>query len=403
VAFADFHFSVPKLGKPGSKTTRGEVFIRYGEPLAWFYDPFGTNIFTDEAIMPLSGWSDPGAGIRWEHIYDESNVYRPQSVKHDRSRWVWKYRDFVLDFEDTFLNGDYTFPYERDWSAYTYAYLERVIPEIYESQIKKKMRVVLDALNFLDVGGNPILKLVYACDTRGVEYQPDYEWPEAEFEVQLALLDTMRLDIARSTITVSMAADSGAMYRTAYPMIASYDFRVPPGKAVAAVSLRSESNGAVGFASRPIEVRGFGEGLQLSDVEFRFTPDGPVNPSHIYLWRGYAHMSFDIYNLTLDPVGTGRAEVTYRITRRQPAIGVARRLTDYLGFTSPDQSSTGIASVESSYELRSLGTHKSESLGIDLAPLSRGAYDVEIIVRDLLSGQEVKTETEFQIASELRP
>ena len=48
VAFADFHFSVPRLDRHGSKTTRGEVFIRYGQPLAWFYDPFGSNIFTDE-------------------------------------------------------------------------------------------------------------------------------------------------------------------------------------------------------------------------------------------------------------------------------------------------------------------------------------------------------------------
>ncbi len=402
VAFADFHFSVPRLEKPGSETTRGEVFIRYGEPLAWFYDPFGTNIFTDEAIMPLPGWSDLGARIRWEHIYDESNTYRPRSVRGDRSRWVWRYRDFVLDFEDTFMNGDYSFPYERDWSAYTYAHLQRVIPEIYESQIKKRMRVVLEALNRLDTSGNPILKIVFACDTRGVDYQPDYEWPEGEFEVQIALLDTTHVDIARSTLAMSLTADSSAMYRTIYPMIASYDFRPPPGKAVAAVSLRSESNGAVGFTTRPVEVREFGKGLQVSDIELRFTQDGPTNPSHVYLWRGYAHLAFDIYNLATDRVGTGRAEVAYRITRRQKNAGVARRLTDYLGFTSPDGRSAGIASVESSYELRSLGACKSETIGIDLAPLSRGYYDVTLTVRDLLSGEAVSVRTRFRIASELR-
>jgi GWxTD domain-containing protein len=402
VAFADFHFSVPRLDRPGSETTRGEVFIRYGRPLAWFYDPFGNNVFTDETIMPLTGWSDLGPQARWEHVYGGDDFFRPQSVRYDRSRWVWRYRDFVLDFEDTFMNGDYTFPYERDWSAYTYAYLERVIPEIYESQIKKKMRVVIDALNRLDAGGNPFLKIVYACDTRGVDYQPDYEWPEGDFEVQLAVLDTSRADILRSTLAVSLAADSSAMYRTDYPMIASYEAKVPPGRAVAAVSLRSEANGAVGFTSEPIVVREFGKGLEVSDVEFRFNEKGPSNPSHVYLWRGYAHLAFDVYNLAVDRVGTGHAEVAYSITRRKEKVGVAKRLTDYLGFTSPDESLAGIASVESSYELRSLGPHRAESIGIDLAPLSRGTYDVEVTVKDLLSGETTSTTAEFTIASELR-
>jgi GWxTD domain-containing protein len=35
VGFADFHFTVPRLGKMGSETARGEVYIRYGRPLAW--------------------------------------------------------------------------------------------------------------------------------------------------------------------------------------------------------------------------------------------------------------------------------------------------------------------------------------------------------------------------------
>lgn len=402
VAFADFHFSVPRLDKPGSTTTRGEVFIRYGQPLAWFYDPFGSNVFADETITPLSARSGLRERTEWEHIYNQGSIYRSRSAREDRPRWVWRYRDFVLNFEDTFMNGDYSFPYERDWSAYTYAYLEREIPEVYETQIKKKMRVVVDALNRLDEEGNPVLDVVYACDTRGIDYQPDYEWPEGEFEVQIAVLDTMNSDLARLAVPMSLAADSSAMFRTVYPMIASQALHVPPGKAVAAVSLRSESNGAVGFSTRPIEVRTFGEGLQVSDIEFRFTEEGPVNPSRVYLYRGYAHLAFEIYNLTTDPVGTGLAEVSYRIAKRQEAVGPARRLTDYLGFTSPDERPAGIASVESSYRLRSPGARASEMIGIDLAPLSRGHYDADITVRDLLTGESVSLRTEFSIASELR-
>jgi GWxTD domain-containing protein len=403
VAFAEIHFSVPRLGRPGSLTTRGEVYIRYGRPLGWFFDPFGDNTFADETIMPLSGGSDLSTHLTRENLPDVYSPYRSRPRHLDKPRWVWKYREFTLDFEDTFLNGDYTFPYERDWSAYTYAYLEREIPEIYEAQIKKRMRVVLDALNRLDDEGRPWLTLVYACDTRGVDYQPEYEWPEGDFEVQIALLDTAYADIVRSSFMMRLSADSGAIYRTPYPMISSSDFTIPSGDAFAAISIRSQSNGAVGYGSRRISVRSFGQGLQVSDVALRFTDDGPANPSHVYLWRSHAHLAFDIYNLTLDTLGTGRAEVAYSITRRPEEVGAARRLMDHLGLWPLSRAPGGIASVESRYELRSPEANTSESIGLDLEPLSEGYYDVELTVRDLLSGETATVTTAFRIASELRP
>jgi GWxTD domain-containing protein len=401
VAFAELHFSIPRLDRHGSQTTRGEVFIRYGRPVAWFYDPFGTNTFADETVTPAPSWSDLG-GHSGEETPNEWYSYRSRPLRVEKSRWVWKYPNFVLDFEDAFLNGDYTFPYERDWSAYTYAYLEREIPEIYETQIKRRMRVVMDALNRLDEQGNPVLRLVYACDTRGVDYQPDYEWPKGEFEVQIALLDSTHTDLTRLTLETKLAADSSAMYRTVYPIISSSDFTIPPGNAIAAVSIRSESNGAVGFTSVPVRIRSFGKGLRVSDVELRFTQDGPVNPSHVYLWRGKAYLAFDIRNLMVDRVGTGRAEVAYKIAKRQDKAGVARRLTDYLGFTSME-TSPRTASLESRYELRAVGPAKSETIGIDLAPLSKGYYDVELKVTDLLSGETATVVTGFTVASELQP
>ena len=309
----------------------------------------------------------------------------------------------MLDFEDTFLNGDFSFPYERDWSAYTYAYLQREIPEVYETRIKQRMRVVLDAVNRMDEEGNPSLTLFYACDTRGVDCRPDYEWPEGDFEVQIALLDTAYTDIVRSQFEVRLSADSKAMFITPFPMISKSDFTVPPGEAIAAVSIRSESNGAVGFSTRRIKVRPFGAGLEVSDVELRFSDDGPANPSHVYLWRGRAYLAFDIYNLATDEVGTGHAEVAYSITRRQEEVGAVRRLMGYLGFGPSSTMSDGIASIESRYELRSPASDTSQRIGLDLRPLSKGYYDIEVTVRDLLNGRVATVNTSFSIASELEP
>jgi hypothetical protein len=76
---------------------------------------------------------------------------------------------------------------------------------------------------------------------------------------------------------------------------------------------------------------------------------------------------------------------------------------DYLGLGASARGSGGIASVESRYELRSPGSRKHEEIGLDLAPLSTGYYDVELTVRDLLNGDVAKVNTAFRIASELRP
>jgi GWxTD domain-containing protein len=403
VAFADLHFSVPRLDRPGSLTTRGEVFIRYGRPTAWFFDPFGSGIFADETVMPLMEPTGPAGSPGAGYAEEAGRRHGRMRLRVDKPRWIWTYPGFTLDFEDVFLNGDYTFPYERDWSAYTYAYLEREIPEIYETRIKKNMHVVMDALNRLDNLGRPSLRLVYACDTRGVNYQPDYEWPEADYQVRIALMDTNYTDVIRSNFAVRLAADSGAIYRTTYPMIATTDLSAPPGSLIAAVSISSEANGAVGFTSHPVEIRRFGRGLEVSDIELRFKDRGPANPSHVYLRRGFAHIAFDIYNLALDARGTGRAEVAYRITRRRESESAVMRLIKYLGLAPSERFSTGMASVESKYELRSVGPNRFETIGVDLAPLAMGDYDIEVKVKDLVSGEDRTVTTTLRIASEVLP
>ena len=121
VGFSDFHFHVRKLDKPGSLTTRGEVYIRYGRPLDWYYDPFGTNTFVDGVLNPTELLTTTPLSSRFDDYANMASRYRSRRMGQDRPRWMWAYEGFVLNFEDTFLNGDYSFPYEYDWSAYRYA------------------------------------------------------------------------------------------------------------------------------------------------------------------------------------------------------------------------------------------------------------------------------------------
>jgi hypothetical protein len=123
----------------------------------------------------------------------------------------------------------------------------------------------------------------------------------------------------------------------------------------------------------------------------------------VYLRRGFAHIAFDIYNLALDARGTGRAEVAYRITRRRESESAVMRLIKYLGLAPSERFSTGMASVESKYELRSVGPNRFETIGVDLAPLAMGDYDIEVKVKDLVSGEDRTVTTTLRIASEVLP
>jgi GWxTD domain-containing protein len=401
VAFAELHFSVPRLGRHGSQTTRGEVYIRYGNPMAWYYDPFGTNVFCDETLDPIRGWEYLSPQAREDLFHDLAFAPRSRPLRVEKSRWVWQYRDFVLEFEDTFLNGDYSFPYENDWSAYTYAYLENEIPEVYESEIKKNMRVVVDAVNLMGPRGGSYIRISYACDTRGLDYVPDFEWPRGEFDIEIAVLDSFYRDVARTRFSAELFADSAAIFQTRFPLIGSQIVEAPPGRTVTAISVESKTNGAVGFTSGTLDVRRFGEDLEISDLELRFDQDGPPNPSRSYLRRGDAYMAFMIYNLDLGASGTGEAEVSYRITKRTTRPGRFRRLLSIFIGDPGDDEAGSVASLWSKYDLRTEGPVAREVVGIDLTSLSSGFYDVEVEVVDKTSGQVVREQTELRVSSEL--
>jgi len=74
VAFANLHFSVPKMGKTGWKTDRGEAVLRYGEPINFM------------RIRPSMG--EGGVNMKTE---------------------VWNYKDITLGFTDMASSGNYQF------------------------------------------------------------------------------------------------------------------------------------------------------------------------------------------------------------------------------------------------------------------------------------------------------
>jgi len=398
VVFADLHFSVPRLNKPGSQTARGEVLIRYGMPLRWSYDPFGSGLVADETVPPLNFEQSGFALDLLSETYDPGERYRSRPLRVSKPVWTWHYADFTLNFEDTFLNGDFDFPYERDWSAYVYAYVTRRLPEIYETQIRKHMNVVLDAIAFLDSAGAEAVRLIYGADTRGVTYVQKMRWPTADFKVQIAVLDSLHNRIVQREIQTRLRADSSSLYLAPYPLIGTYTVTLPKGSHIAAVSLRSLSNQAAGSATSTVHVRDMKSRLALSNIELRFDEDGPPNPSHIFLERSKVFMDFEVYNLACASDGLYRADVSYCLKRRSGRQTFTQRLMRIL---TGKPTYTVITAFAGSYTTVAARSRTEVVLGIDLSELSRGEYVLEVVVTDLVSGEKATARTSLTVASDL--
>jgi GWxTD domain-containing protein len=405
VAFSDLHFSAPKAAARGSETARGEIYIRYGQPLSWFYDPFGDGVTANEAMKRFRGGSDlshnyPLLGDG-SSIADVSWYHRNRPLPRGKRRWKWNYSDFTVDFEDRFFNGNFAFPFEADWAGYAFARIKKEVPEIYELRIKDRMRVVLDALNFAKADGTPYLKVVFGCDTRGVEYIQGEDLPRGTFDIEIAVLDTSRADIEREKLTLDLVADSSAIGQSQFPLIGTWITEAPPGDALTAISMKSQANEAVGFTSKEISVRGPRQFLQLSNIELRFAEDGPPNPSHVYLKKGEAYIAFSVYNVSTAADGTGDLEIGYKLSRQIPERGVLEGFLETLtGGADPDLSGE-LTYVWSKYQMKTPGRMVDQVIGVDLGPLSAGDYLVVLMVVDKLSGQATSATTWLRIVSDL--
>jgi GWxTD domain-containing protein len=410
VAFADLHFSVPHLDKRGSETARGEVYIRCGRPLSWHFDPFGTDELIDGvADMPRRpGPRDDPGGIH-PSVVDELDMLVAQirsghkniPMSHSRRTWSWQYEGFVIDFEDCFMNGDFTFPYEGGYGSFAPGYYMEDVPEVYEMQIRKRMNVVLEALTLLNQVGRPYVKVIYACDTRGLEYTREPGWPQGDFEVEVALLDSAYEDLSRDAMEVELKADTAALCQTNYPLIGSWEVIAPPGEALAAVSVKSKANQAIGFTQKTIDIPLVVDSLWVSDIEVRFGEEGAPNPTHLYRKRSEAYLAFGVCNITPDLEGLGEVDVSYMLTRQEKSSGLLERLADLISGGSEADLSGELTSLWSMYRTRTLGRTTNEVIGIDLSSLSTGDYVVAVRVADKLSGQVAATETWLRIESDI--
>ncbi len=128
VAYANLNFGVEAFGIPGWKTNRGEMFIRYGDPL----DSKRYRAFPVEKIKSLVGSGGMSNDDATPRIYSNPDTQGTSKTE------LWDYGDFKLAFSDPFRNDNYVFGSSFNGSQYyedTQMFVEHTLrkekPEMY--------------------------------------------------------------------------------------------------------------------------------------------------------------------------------------------------------------------------------------------------------------------------------
>jgi GWxTD domain-containing protein len=365
-------FSIPEKSVDGCKTKRGEMYIRYGPPSSKDY---------------LLGGSGTG---------------------RDVPKWVWTYNHFpepiTLVFEDTFLDGDFDFPFPSpNWTASDYANNPSVLAENMRSSYPqvfsmnkgsgplnftyfprqfKGSRAKTDLEIFITI---PITEMEF--DRRGENAYSNIEWRQVlrypSWRAADSAIVERTYEIRASQIDNTGVDMSDRLKLTAYP-----------DTLVLAVSLRDKRSDHVGIGKTGIRLRDFyTDKVELSDLVLARRIDKPPrmvdfdrddililsNLDNNYFAGEPVWLYFEIYNLTLGPDEKTSYTINQKITEQKSggllaAIKETVAGGDYL-------------EVITSYEGSSIHTYENRILNLDLSELEKGDYSITIEIVDNISGK----------------
>jgi GWxTD domain-containing protein len=365
-------FSIPEKSVDGCKTKRGEMYIRYGPPSSKNY---------------LLGGSGTG---------------------RDVPKWVWTYNHFnepiTLVFEDTFLDGDFDFPFPSpNWTASDYANNPSVLADNMRSSYPQVFSLNKGSgpLNFTyfprqfkGSRGKTDLEIFIAIpatemefDRRGENAYSNIEWRQVlrypSWRVADSAIVERAFEIRASQIDNTGVDMSDRLKLTAYP-----------DTLVLAVSLRDMRSDHVGIGKTGMRLRDFyTDKVELSDLVLARRIDKPPRKANFdrddlrilsnlddrYFAGEPVWLYFEIYNLELGP----DEKTSYTINQ----IITEKKSSGLLAAIKETVAGGDYLEVITSYDGSSIHTYENRILNLDLSELEKGDYLITIKVVDNISGK----------------
>ena len=345
---------------------RGDIYVRYGPPQAATYNPVGVGLYG------LAG------GL--------NQVAFPVNVLV----WAYPQLGMVAVMQDRQLNEHYELPPSRDYDTdpipdpqvvanldvITTPGLKGVFPTLPPGA--RPLDVSSELARFEGERGVPTLFAGVAAPAG----------PADSLMADLVVLDSTMHEVARDRRPLSTSAcDAGGQ------RVAGFQLALTPGDYVVGTSVRG--GGRRGARRASVHVPAIDSVLSVSDllvtcgvppvlenaVQLDANPSGRVRPGQPLV------AYFEVYHLARDPEGQGRFEYETTVHAATPdnRIWIQRWL-------SPRHDGEGLGVTRQDVVL---GTVRRQFLSVPIHSLVPGHYRLDLVVRDVLTGEEQKRSAFF--------
>lgn len=351
---------------------RGEVYVRYGPPEQLDYNPLDAELY---------------------HHVGDSRILYPMNVL------VWSYPSLgmVVPMQDRVLSEYYLPPMTKDRDPDP-----RPDPDSLAKLPLVGTRQMRGVFHTLPPRTLPVKFKAEVAVFEGIKGGHVFSSLEAEatpgdtLRAQWVVLDSTETEVARGSRPLSPSACAADRYR-----VADFASDLAPGRYHVSMSLRAGNRR--GAARVMIDVPKPTESLALSDLVVTcgtpivLGPSVRLNPNPRARVLAGAPLTayFEIYRLTPGDDGQSRFEYVYTVKSGTPdqRVWLQRALSSRAPATALE-----VSRVETNF-----GELRRQFVTVPVQSLPPGLYRLEIVVRDLVSGQEARTRADFVRAAAGEP
>ena len=386
VAYSDLHFTTKKSEEPGWKSDRGEVVLRYGEPI---------NRIRFRPKIAVGG----------SHI----------TIKAKTD--VWYYTDMVFGFSDEFFNGEFTFSEPTtssrivsQFGGNSFSYfnnVKNIRNETYNPKFEgPKFDVPYDIVQFKNPNENKTDLFV----NYGLSYADSLSRRNKLVEHHIAGLFFFSeyfqpISEKRDSIPSIPLTNKIDINDTNSFVINSLSMKVPADSGNFAFEIERGKDKGVSSNHFKFVVKHFSNtDLDMSDIVLANDVDGSgsdiynfkrkditllPNPLSIFSDKNNIFVYYEIYNLTTDSNGNCNVEQQLTIRKKDERSGISKAFNFFLNIFSLGKEYQQVT-LTSQYQFRD--KNPQVYFQLDMNKYDPDEYLLTLSIKDKNSGREIKRE-----------
>ena len=387
VAYANLRFGDPLKEIPGWITDKGQVYIRYGHPVALVSKPAEFNTGVD-----LPGYM--------QDYLERQAEWRMMSHNFEFRKEMWRYDGFTIIFENTDTRDNWEFRLgwmDNEVNPLGFdMFVERNPDHFKDPYWSRRYEVPHQVAQFRGENNQARVELYYAIDAEEVKTE-DLRAGVKTVDLRQGLFlfdadwDTLRRDVGRVSRMPIVKYDA---IRSGY-LLAANRLNLEPGRYHLAAEVEDKESNSVGSFRDTLDVKAFSNDLlDVSDlliarrvVEREDRPVGRnrflvlSNPLRQYENNGRAVVYFEVYNLHRNEFGATHYKLIFQV----------RSLNDAADVEHADWA-TAI-----SYEQRGNREWEPLFLALELGNTMPGPKALRVVVEDLHDLEKAVATTQFRV------